>query len=795
MRQQESSKSNDLHAASSNVMQPMIQVQGYCPEPLASLTYSLSNAAGVLTNQQAFVLNQYYATNTWEFTTNTFQAFDVPLAAGANVLTFYAADLAGNVTATNMTYTLSYAGRSNPPVVQLYWPRDGTHISGSNFTVRGMVDDFTTSLQATITDTNGDTNTVSGIVKRDGKFWIENLPLAPGSNELTLTATDAATNVSTNTITVMGSSLVLTVNVDSTQLWQFTQNVSGTISDPTCSVWVNGVEGVTNGDGVSWSATNVPINAGGTAVFQVRAIAASDNGGAGSGGGGTVCYSNLANPSSATAVDMESPVDKPDRLYVNNYTLGVTQTRAYSNETVLDFLGILIPEPSWGTSTNTSSYSWTDAQGGSGTWSGATQANGGTNCACTAQESWPASYWGGDFYSVHGIETLTGCYDTALFSPVDIIDPPLIAMEHCEVNAPTNSSYGGGWASFAGGELGGGFEMDSGWQNTIYIRNAQAAMHYNTGGKAVSGAQNFYLFTATATDASGNPIPPQLISIGGLGHLDTNGNLWVVLPNGGHDATVRVDGSNYFTFTNNATKYTLTGVPQCFVGNNPYRTSLGIGEPVTCSVTPPVAVNWSLSGGGSISATNGRGITFEASTTPLPSAVTMSIANVKLTMNYSVTAPTGVLGTVRTNNGLGAAGPPNRNIGASTTFNAILQPTNVSFMFMTNLEVVLSYTVTFPNGTTLTLTPGKPDTTVFEGCDDGLIDTIKDGPFPASYLFNGINYQDLSYTMTYKYCYLNADDIGIKYATLTVTTTFSGSTLTCQETWQGCPGSVQGPWQ
>ena len=41
-------------------------------------------------------------------------------------------------------------------------------------------------------NTNGDTNTISAIVERDGKFWIENLPLAPGSNELTLTATDAA---------------------------------------------------------------------------------------------------------------------------------------------------------------------------------------------------------------------------------------------------------------------------------------------------------------------------------------------------------------------------------------------------------------------------------------------------------------------------------------------------------------------------------------------------------------------------------------------------------------------------
>jgi len=71
---------------------------------LLSLKYDLSNAAGFFSNQPAFVLNQSYTTNTWEFTTNTFQAFDVPLTNGDNVLTFHAADLAGNLTTTNFTY-------------------------------------------------------------------------------------------------------------------------------------------------------------------------------------------------------------------------------------------------------------------------------------------------------------------------------------------------------------------------------------------------------------------------------------------------------------------------------------------------------------------------------------------------------------------------------------------------------------------------------------------------------------------------------------------------------------------
>ncbi len=339
---------------SANVMQPMIEVQGFCPEVLASLTYDLKNSVGLFTNQPAFVLNPTYSTNSWEFTTNPFQAFDVPLTQGTNVLTFHAADLAGNVTTTNFTFTLSYAGRTNPPILQLYWPWNGTQISGSSFTQRGAVDDFTTTVQATITDTNGHTNTVSAIVERNGNFWIENLPLAAGSNQLTLTAMDVASNVSTTNITVMGSSLDLTMTpVNSSQLWQATEEVSGTISDPTMSVWVNGVEGTNNGDG-TWDAT-VPTTAGGTAVFQVRAIANSDNGGSGSGaGGGTPAYANMGNPTSATGMDLETTQDRPCRLYGSHYALNYTIImNVYGNGSSLE-------------STNCFSESWSDLVGGTG---------------------------------------------------------------------------------------------------------------------------------------------------------------------------------------------------------------------------------------------------------------------------------------------------------------------------------------------------------------------------------------------------------------------------------------------
>ena len=171
--------------------QPVLQLQGYANEDLYSISYDLNNAAGLVTNQDVLVLDRGFDTSQWRLRTNTFQAFDIGLTPGSNTITLHAMDWAGNQTNVNFVYVLDYSSKTNPPVVQLYWPTNGALISGSNFTWRGAVDDPTVTLSAQIVDTNGDTNVVGGIVERNGNFWVENLPLASGTNWLTLTATDA----------------------------------------------------------------------------------------------------------------------------------------------------------------------------------------------------------------------------------------------------------------------------------------------------------------------------------------------------------------------------------------------------------------------------------------------------------------------------------------------------------------------------------------------------------------------------------------------------------------------------
>ena len=250
---------------------PMIQVTGYSAMALGSISYDLTNALGLVTNQQVLVLNQTYSTNTWEFTTNTFQAFDVPLTNGVNTFTFHATDLAGNVTTLTTNITLNYAGVTNP-VIQLFWPRNGEQISGSNFTWRGWVDDPTATIVASIMDTNGNTTVVPGYTERNGNFWVENLPMPSGTNSLTLAVTNSAGYGSTTNIFVSTNPLTVTMTpVPDDQLWNLTVTATGSISDSTYSLWINEVKaGVTNG---VWTANNVPMTPGGVAIFNITTYA------------------------------------------------------------------------------------------------------------------------------------------------------------------------------------------------------------------------------------------------------------------------------------------------------------------------------------------------------------------------------------------------------------------------------------------------------------------------------------------------------------------------------------------
>ena len=524
---------------------PLIQLQGYCPEALAGISYDLSNAVAVVTNQDGGITDQFYDTNTFEFTTNYFECVDVPLTNGLNIITLHATDMAGNTTTTNFGVTVDYSSRTNPPVVNLYWPQDQTLICNGNYTWRGWVDDPTATVTAQMVDTSGNTNMFYGIVERNGNFWVENLPMT-GTNYLTLTVADSAGNVAVTNITVFPGAVALTIAMpDASLLWNQGITVNGTISDTNdYTVWVNGVKAAFT-DASDWTATNVYLPEGGTALIQARAIPNSSNGGNGTGGsgGGPVSYDNLGNPDPAQDNDTESQTDKQPRLYIASYTDtesgSTTETSASGSDWTSDV------------ETGNISGDWADGAGGSSKWdwSELLSSNYGT---------WTNTAWVYATFDSSGNEDITNASDD------DLDNPFVVNMEHCAIGTPVVD----GSDTIT-------YPTDPPTTDTlrqVESRNADAVMKLQTGGKGNSSRQNlfclsasaaqtlcvkapYYHYTGTPPLPTPPPILPQSITIMKR-PLDTNGNLYVVLPdNTTQVVTPIVKGVDYYTFTENQQKY------------------------------------------------------------------------------------------------------------------------------------------------------------------------------------------------------------------------------------------------
>jgi len=515
---------------------PIIQVQGYSPEPLASLSCDLSNALGLATNQTALLLDQHYDTTTGEFTTNYFQVFDLQLTNGLNSITLHATDLAGNETVTNFNYTLDYTGKTNP-VVQIAWPQDGMAVSGSEFTLYGFVDDPTVTVLAFTTDTDGNTNMLAGEVERTGRFWVDDLPLNAGSTPVSMLISNAVGLASVTNLNVIQSTIGLAMDAvaDDSQLWQPTVGLVGTISDPNATVTVNGKTAVNNGDG-TWGASDVPTTAGGVAIFQMSASV----------------------PGSPTANALSGP-NKPARVYV-------AEDHLYNNSYGYDANVVYYDAPCH------VSHQWLayhydvyDAATHPGVIS-----DGGATMEYRAINGYFAS---DDFqFSYPDI----GQAGTSIW-----LNPPDPIYQDLTTNTlPARPTY---WRHVAEGwELrAASFFIGNGmWPGTatqFNIMGADTVVHLQTGGRNGSTRQNLFCLSGSATartnsivpffeplpdpdqmpGAPDKPVPPEQIEMAG-GALGNDGNRWVLLPDGQDlPITPRVKGNQFYTFTATAQKYTL----------------------------------------------------------------------------------------------------------------------------------------------------------------------------------------------------------------------------------------------
>ncbi len=355
---------------------PIVQISGSINLNLRTVACDITNAAGVQNGLEGFVTRRIANpglsfTNATVSYTNSFQCFDVPLTNGMNYLTLRFADAYGYIVTNVLSFFVDLNGTLAPPVASQFWPTNGVQLGSDTFTVRGRLDNPTASVVARMTF-NGEEQEFGGLVERDGTFWIESLP-APSSGPLTLVFTDASGKSSTNTIAVSRSPVSVTLdNPTGTDLWNKTMNLSGSVSHANYSVWVNSVRAtVTNG---IWTASNVPVNAGGVASFSLRAVANSDNGGAGS-GAAAMTGSSLSglysppsgNPNSASGVDAAFDFDKPPRIVVSSYTMRFqddipTYATGFTNRQTWDW-----KRSGDGYSGNATAY-WLSPQGYSSMW-------------------------------------------------------------------------------------------------------------------------------------------------------------------------------------------------------------------------------------------------------------------------------------------------------------------------------------------------------------------------------------------------------------------------------------------
>ncbi|MGD0743785.1 MAG: hypothetical protein ABSA45_01385 [Verrucomicrobiota bacterium] len=644
-----------IFSPSNVVSQPIIQVLGSSPEPLAGLSCDLTNAAGLFTNRMILVLDQYYDTNTFELTTNNFQIFDAELTNGVNTFTIRAVDLAGNTTVTNFSFTL--VSDTTAPVITLGWPTDGAKVCSDTFTVDGWLDDPSATLTLSLTGTNGATNTFKGLVERDGRFWVENVPLTDGTNLLTLLAGDAWGNTMTTNISVVKGGLSLTINsIPGDQLNQMAVTVTGTVGDASYAVWVNGVPATVNANGI-WSADNVPVTEGGTASFyatayppgEAPAIPQGGSGGGGAGGGSGGAGGSSANPPTPNAQNANANTDKGPGIKVLTYHNDLTSTTTPHEYS---------PKGLWYVDSH---LNWKLASISTRAWTG-TRENAGTDLTMTSTSTWPAD----DFPPTKLGTTISSFNGTWYNEP-----PPLVVQEHCEVKG----------------------KFPSGLMATIdYARSAQTTLQLFTGGKAVPKRNNLFAIRGSATRIlsklaqpplpAGTPmegIPSENITMGEVGQLDTNGAAWGVFPNGTtKDVTPKVVGVDYYVFGADFTKCVLTNVCYSPIPVNRDRTDLGVGEEVSLYFIPPVAnttITWNTTAGG-LDTTTGSSVVFTAPSNAASATVIAKIKGADCSIDFNVLEPSGINATIR--------GSPDRYdplpaVGAGMYMDVVLQPATVSF--------------------------------------------------------------------------------------------------------------------
>ncbi len=184
-------------------------------------------------------------------------------------------------------------------------------------------------------------------------------------------------------------------------------------------------------------------------------------------------------------------------------------------------------------------------------------------------------------------------------------------------------------------------------------------------------------------------VPSPEISLDTLGYEDDHGNVWTLQPCGLETgATPQAPVASDTGALPLAAPYQVITQTVSPTPTNRARTTLGVGEQVTVSLSPPLPywvsgrVTWATTAG-SVSPWSGNQMTFTAPSNASPATVTMGYNKIRFPTTFTVKEPTGVDHATITSTATYGNNVP----GAGMHLDVVLGPTNVSFYRVQVFEV------------------------------------------------------------------------------------------------------------
>jgi hypothetical protein len=236
------------------VSTPSIQLKGYFVGSISSLAYDMINSEGCQTNQGNYAIK-------WGpegVATNYFESSYLSLSKGTNLIVLHTSFDDGRTLTNQVTCMLDYGKSTNPPEIKIMWPPNETSIGGSMFTLQAQIADPSTTIRVSVSRQSvPPLEFDDAIIEHSGLVIVKDLPLEDGTNVISVVAKDAAGNSNTTNLNIYGSPVKITMRpVNPEQFNQQFATISGTISDASLTVWVNGQQATVSTNG-QWKADGV----------------------------------------------------------------------------------------------------------------------------------------------------------------------------------------------------------------------------------------------------------------------------------------------------------------------------------------------------------------------------------------------------------------------------------------------------------------------------------------------------------------------------------------------------------